>query len=269
MRTPDTETIERELATEIARIHRESYGRGSAESRAHLDGEDLVVVLDGIDLLPNEEFMILRGQADTVARTRTAFQEAARTVFNAGVERISGRRVVGFSSATNLEERYSVEYFKLAPSEHPAKGTSSNGGPSEADPSPTRFHEVELEEAWLDGDPTARWRSGAGHGPGDGAGSSGGSLLEVDPGLRVPRHTDSAEETIVVIAGAARVVVSGEAIELGPGDSTFVPADEPHEVRSIGAGVLRFVAVYAGPDVVTTYEEAVQPAGERERRPFG
>jgi quercetin dioxygenase-like cupin family protein/uncharacterized protein YbcI len=255
--------IEDQLAAEISRIHRETYGRGSAEARAHLCGQDLTVVLDGIDLLPNEEFMILQGHGDTVVRTRTAFQEAVQTVFSAGVERISGRRVVGFSSATNLDERYSVEYFKLAPNEGGA------GGLAEADPSPARFADAQLQEVWLDGDATARWRSGSGHGPGEGASRSGGSLVEVDPGYRLPRHTDSAEETIVVTAGAARVVVSGGATDLGPGDSTFVPADAPHEVHNVGAGLLRFVAVYASPDVVTTYEDDVQPAGERRRRPFG
>jgi hypothetical protein len=29
------------------------------------------------------------------------------------------------------------------------------------------------------------------------------------------------------------------------------------------------VALYAGADVTTTYEEPVQPAGERERKPLG
>jgi oxalate decarboxylase/phosphoglucose isomerase-like protein (cupin superfamily) len=45
----------------------------------------------------------------------------------------------------------------------------------------------------------------------------------------------------------------------------LVPEMVPHEVRNAGDGVLRFAAVYAAPDVVTTYEAPVQPAGERER----
>jgi hypothetical protein len=59
--------------------------------------------------------------------------------------------------------------------------------------------------AWIDGDDTARWRSASAH---VGA-ASGSSLLEADPGCRLPRH------------------------------------------------------------VVTRYESAVQPDGERERRPLG
>ncbi len=47
----------------------------------------------------------------------------------------------------------------------------------------------------------------------------------------------------------------------------LVPKDVPHEVRSAGDGPLRFLALYAEPDVTTTYEKPVQPGGERERTP--
>jgi hypothetical protein len=39
------------------------------------------------------------------------------------------------------------------------------------------------------------------------------------------------------------------------------------EVRDAGSEALRFAAVYAAADVVTTYREPVQPDGRRERRP--
>jgi hypothetical protein len=43
----------------------------------------------------------------------------------------------------------------------------------------------------------------------------------------------------------------------------------PHDVRNADDEVLRFVAVYAANDVMTTYEREVQPAGARERDPLG
>jgi hypothetical protein len=47
-------------------------------------------------------------------------------------------------------------------------------------------------------------------------------------------------------------------------------SDDPLElVRDAGDVSLWFLAVYAEPDVITRYAEPVQPAGERERRPFG
>jgi mannose-6-phosphate isomerase-like protein (cupin superfamily) len=65
-----------------------------------------------------------------------------------------------------------------------------------------------------------------------------------------------------VTVGDEREAVTAPAIAL-------VPADVPHEVRNAGDGPLRFLALYAGTDVVTRYETPVQPGGERERRPLG
>src|SRR3954452_1437054 len=122
-----------------------------------------------------------------------------------------------------------------------------------------------LSDAWQDDAPTARWRSGSVLGSGTGARAAGASLLEVDAGCRLPRHTDSAEEVIVVIAGRAEIVVGDERTTASGGEMALVPEMVPHEVRNAGEDVLRFAAVYAAPHVVTTYEAPVQPAGERER----
>ena len=131
------------------------------------------------------------------------------------------------------------------------------------------YADVELQDAWLEGEDDARWRSAGGHGPDAGARASGSSLLEVPPGGRLPRHTDSAEEVIVVVEGEAAVTMGSETAAVPAGGTALVPADAPHEVRNTGDGVLRFVAVYAAPEVVTRYEAPVQPSGERERRPLG
>ena len=127
--------------------------------------------------------------------------------------------------------------------------------------------EVELEESWVEGDETARWRSSAAHGPGTGAAASGSSLLEVAPGCRLPRHTDSAEEMVVVLAGEAEAVVGEESSRVPAGGMALVPKDVPHEVRSAGDGPLRFLAIYADSDVVTRYEAEVQPSGSKEQTP--
>jgi quercetin dioxygenase-like cupin family protein len=119
-----------------------------------------------------------------------------------------------------------------------------------------------LENAWVEGDDGARWRAVAGH-SGDATGSS---LLEVPRGCRVPRHTDSAEESLVVLTGTALVDADGAATTVSSGDIAVVPKDVPHEVRNVGVGPLRFAAIYAAPDVVTTYDDEVQPDGGRERK---
>jgi mannose-6-phosphate isomerase-like protein (cupin superfamily) len=125
--------------------------------------------------------------------------------------------------------------------------------------------QVEFSDAWQEEDPRARWRSAAGHSPSTGARDSGSSLLEVEPGHHLPRHTDSAEEIVVVLSGEAEVVVGEERSRLAAGGLALVPKCVPHEVHNAGDDVLRFAAVYAEPDVVTTYERVVQPDGSNER----
>jgi quercetin dioxygenase-like cupin family protein len=125
--------------------------------------------------------------------------------------------------------------------------------------------ELELSDSYIEGDETARWRSAPGHSPSTGARASGSSVIEVRAGCRLPRHTDSAEEIVVIVAGAAEVVVGDERREVPAGGVALVPEDVPHEVRNAGREPLRFVAIYASPDVVTRYEDEVQPDGSRER----
>jgi quercetin dioxygenase-like cupin family protein len=131
-----------------------------------------------------------------------------------------------------------------------------------------RTEEVELSDAWQHGDETARWRSAPGTTPSGGAQASGSSVLEVPPGCRLPRHTDSAEETIVVLAGRARVRVDDDEADAPAGAIALVPAGVPHEVRNAGDEPLRFLALYASADVTTRYDRDVQPDGARERRPL-
>ena len=128
--------------------------------------------------------------------------------------------------------------------------------------------DLELADAWQEGDERARWRSAAATTPMAGAAASGSSVLEIDPGRRLPRHTDSVEETIVVLSGAAEVLIGEESARVPAGGLAVVPAEVPHEVRNLGREPLRFVALYAGTDVVTRYAEPVQPDGARERSPL-
>jgi quercetin dioxygenase-like cupin family protein len=127
----------------------------------------------------------------------------------------------------------------------------------------------DLQDQWVDGRPDLRWRSTLGTTPDAGAKRSSTSLLEVDPGCALPRHTDSAEEHVVVVAGTAEVEVGGETGRVEAGGVALVPEGVPHQVRSVGDEPLRFVAVYAGVDVVTRYEDEVQPSGERESQTVG
>jgi uncharacterized protein YbcI len=111
---PSTEQVHEELAAEILRIHEESYGKGARLSQAIVAGDFVTVILDDIELLPNEKFLVESGRGDTVHQVRTQYQLAIRSSFTAAVERATGRTVIGFVSATAVDEpRFVVETFKL------------------------------------------------------------------------------------------------------------------------------------------------------------
>jgi quercetin dioxygenase-like cupin family protein len=125
--------------------------------------------------------------------------------------------------------------------------------------------ELEFVESYVKGDASARWESASGHSPSIGARASGSSIIRVPTGCRLPRHTDSAEETIVTVTGTAEVEVAGQRSQVPAGGLAVVPEEAPHEVRNAGDTDLVFVAVYAAPDVVTRYDQDIEPDGSRER----
>jgi uncharacterized protein YbcI len=111
---PSPEQVRDELALEIMRIHEESYGNGAETAEVLVSEDWVVVVLDGLELLPNEKFLLEKGKADMVTQVRTQYQHAIQPSFRAAVERATGRTVVGFASATSIQEpRFVAETFKL------------------------------------------------------------------------------------------------------------------------------------------------------------
>jgi uncharacterized protein YbcI len=114
-REPPTQyQVKDEIAREILRIYEESYGTGAANAETLVGENWVIVVLDGLDLLPNEQFLVDNGQRDTVMEVRTRYQHAIRSNFSAAIERATGRTVIGFASTTSLEEpRFMAEVFRL------------------------------------------------------------------------------------------------------------------------------------------------------------
>jgi uncharacterized protein YbcI len=113
-RPPSPDQVRAEIAKEILRIHEESYGKGAGKAEAIVTDDWVVVILDDLDLLPNEQLLIEKGRSDTVTQVRAQYQLAIRSSFSAAVERATGRTVIGFASVNSVEEpRFAAEMFKL------------------------------------------------------------------------------------------------------------------------------------------------------------
>jgi uncharacterized protein YbcI len=111
---PTRNEVRDEVAREILRIYEESYGTGAANAETLVADNYVIVVLDGLQLLPNEKFLVENGREDTVLQVRTHYQHAIRSSFSAAIERATGRTVVGFASTTSLEEPpFMAEVFRL------------------------------------------------------------------------------------------------------------------------------------------------------------
>jgi uncharacterized protein YbcI len=114
--SPTQQQITEAISQALLEIHSESYGRSAERAISEVIDDTLIVLLDGLELLPNEEFLVSQGRADAVAELRTKFQKAIEPTFNAAVERATGRRVVAFASHVSLDEpRFAVEIFRLEP----------------------------------------------------------------------------------------------------------------------------------------------------------
>ncbi len=102
------------ISEQIAAIHVESYDTPIKRAVTHLL-DDLVVTILDIELSTIERRMAEFGRESLVHELRHAVQLAEEASFTAVVERATGRRVVAFSSHTNVEPPFAAELFRLGP----------------------------------------------------------------------------------------------------------------------------------------------------------
>lgn len=96
-------------------------------------------------------------------------------------------------------------------------------------------------------------------------GSTGTAVVYVSipEGSRLARHTDSAEEVVIVLEGEIEFTISDETGRLGPGGIAVVPAMVSHHAVNVGRGRARFTGVFPSNTVVSTFEEPFDQTGGR------
>lgn len=105
------------VTAEMVALHERHHGRAPATARTTMMGDDLLACLLGDVYTDVEKTMIELQRIGSVHETRSAFQQAMRHRFVAAVERLSGRRVIGFISTHHVGPDLEVDVFVLAPSE--------------------------------------------------------------------------------------------------------------------------------------------------------
>jgi uncharacterized protein YbcI len=112
-----------EISNAISRLHKEFVGRGPTNARTTIDGDLVVVLLEG-GYTRAEQTLTANDNADLVAASRLGLQDAMRQAMIDAVEQTIGRRVHSFMSANDLIRNLQVEVFVLA-----AEGGAPGAGP--------------------------------------------------------------------------------------------------------------------------------------------
>jgi uncharacterized protein YbcI len=109
-----------EVTTAIVRLHRERYGKGPTRSKSYLLDDVLLCVMRDV-LTTVEPTLVEAGEYTLVRDTRFAFERAMRDRFVEAVERIVGRRVLGFRSRVLVTRDVAVDIFVLEPLSPPGE----------------------------------------------------------------------------------------------------------------------------------------------------
>jgi quercetin dioxygenase-like cupin family protein len=94
-----------------------------------------------------------------------------------------------------------------------------------------------------------------------GTASTATVLFELDPGAELAMHTDSAEELLIILQGAAEARVGDEVGRLEANQVGLVPPMAPHGLRNIGDEVLRVLGTFSASTVVSTFEVPFEENG--------
>jgi uncharacterized protein YbcI len=97
----------------VVRLLSEYTGRGATQARTHFSDNLVTVVVQDV-MTKGEHSLIRDGKGDLVLETRRAYQDAMGAELSAGVEGITGRKVIAFLSANNLDPDIAIESFMLA-----------------------------------------------------------------------------------------------------------------------------------------------------------
>jgi quercetin dioxygenase-like cupin family protein len=95
-------------------------------------------------------------------------------------------------------------------------------------------------------DPSVRWAGAFASYGGHGATQSSTIVYEIEPGGRLGWHTDAAEETQYILAGAGELrMEDGTVHQVRPGSVFVIPTPVRHDLANTGSETLRAVAFFA------------------------
>jgi uncharacterized protein YbcI len=106
------ESVRGAISNAMVGLKKEFYGKGPTKAKTFLNDNYVFCVMEG-GLTRNEETLIARGQEDLVRNYRLRFQEAMEDSTVEAIQRITGRRVIGYHSQIVFDPERAFEIFVL------------------------------------------------------------------------------------------------------------------------------------------------------------
>jgi uncharacterized protein YbcI len=105
-------TINAEISNAMVGLKKEFYGRGPTKAKTYVNDNYVFCVLEG-GLTRNEETLIEAGEERLVREYRLRFQETMTGPTTESIERITGRKVIGYHSQIVFRPEFGFEIFVL------------------------------------------------------------------------------------------------------------------------------------------------------------
>lgn len=84
--------------------------------------------------------------------------------------------------------------------------------------------------------------------------------FELDPGDILGKHTDSAEELLLILDGEVEARIGNETGVLSKGEMAQVPKLVPHDITNIGPSRARILGFFGGANqIIATFEQPWLP----------
>jgi uncharacterized protein YbcI len=106
------QSVRAEISNAVVGLKKEFYGKGPTKAKTFLNDNYVFCVMEG-GLTRNEETLIERGHEDLVRNYRLRFQEAMEDSTVEAIQRITGRRVIGYHSQIVFNPERAFEIFVL------------------------------------------------------------------------------------------------------------------------------------------------------------
>lgn len=126
---------------------------------------------------------------------------------------------------------------------------------------PLNVDDVSLRRYTSTSEPDAEWAAGFFAAGGDGAEDSLITVFALEPGKRLGRHANSAEETHIYLDGAGTLDLDGREVAVRAGDVIVVARGQMHDLTNTGDRPLRAIGVFAAPRVEHRWTDVLWSGG--------